>query len=201
MKNHGPLLGLLWGLALFALAATFYPGGTVASPGSAGYDWTGHTISALFQPLASNGEQNPARPWAVAAVLLYCLSMALVFAGIARQASTTFHQKTIRIAGIGAMVYAALAVTPMHNLMVTVALAFFVVAVSTILHSLHRDRRTGLFAVGLACVSLPLVNAALYYGDVFGGMLPGVQKAGTVLCAAWLLAVFYRPSLATRPGD
>ncbi|MSR31630.1 MAG: hypothetical protein EXR99_09010 [Gemmataceae bacterium] len=56
-------------LALFALAAARYPGG---------YDWTHHFVSALFQPTALNGDQNPARQPAILAVFMFCVSMGAV---------------------------------------------------------------------------------------------------------------------------
>lgn len=191
MKPHLPLIGVLCSICLFVWAATYYPGGTVDAANSEGYDWARNTISALFQPNALNGAPNPARYIAVPAVLMYCLSLGFVFAHIARKAPSKFHSKTIKIAGIGTMVYAFLAVTPMHDLMVSIALFFFVVAVSTILHGLYAERHWGLFALGLACIALPLGNAVMYYGDLLYGMLPIVQKAGTFACIGWLFALYY----------
>ena len=63
------------------------------------------------------------------------------------------------------MVYASLVVTPMHNLLVLIAVVFFVVAVAATLHSLYSQRRMRLMAMGLFCVSLPICNAVVYYGD------------------------------------
>jgi len=89
------------------------------------------------------------------------------------------------------MVYASLTVTPMHDLMVTIAFVFFVVAVSAILHSLYVERHLGLFMLGLVCVSPPLTNAVLYYGNILGGMLPIIQKAGSVAYIVWLFTLYY----------
>ena len=190
--RHWPLVGVVLAACVLAVATSRYPGGTVDSIESVGYDWARNTISALFQPKALNGSPNSARTMAVVAALLYCLSMAVVFGRIAARATTTIRRKAIQIGGIGSMVYAFLAVTPMHDLMVAIALPFFMVAVAAVLHGHFSEGRTRLFTIGLICVALPTFNAAMYYGDFFYSMLPVVQKLGTVAVATWLLASYYQ---------
>ncbi|MEM7201506.1 MAG: DUF998 domain-containing protein [Planctomycetota bacterium] len=180
MRTTVPLLGAIASVALLVVAAGRYPGG---------YDWIDQSVSSLFQPTAHNGEQNTARALAAGAVFLFCLSLAIVFATVARSAPTRFHRKTVQIAGIGSMVYAALVVTPMHDLLVGVALAFFVTAVVTLLHGLYLERRLWMLCAGLACLALVVGNAALYYGDWPGGWLPIVQKASIGSWATWLFAL------------
>lgn len=192
--KHIPLIGGIFAGCLFAFASTLYPGGAAGSPDSLGYSWAHNTFSALFQPLALNGEYNPARYWAAVAAVIYCTSLGFVFAKIARNAATAIHRSLIQIAGIGSMAYASLVVTPMHNLMVLIALVFFVVAVVTTLHSLYTQRHLRLMAIGLICVSLPIFNAAMYYREIFYGGLPVVQKLGTLACGGWLLTIYYGES-------
>jgi hypothetical protein len=194
VTKHMPLVGGIFAGCLFAFASTLYPGGTAGSPDTLGYSWAHNTFSALFQPLALNGEYNSARYWAAVAAVIYCTCLGFVFAKIARSAASAIHRNLIQIAGIGAMIYAALVVTPMHNLMVLIALVFFVVAVAATLHSLYTQRRLRLMAVGLICVSLPLFNAAMYYSEIFYGGLPVVQKLGTLACGTWLFAIYYGES-------
>ena len=133
-----PLLGASFSVALLVVAAGRYPGG---------YEWLEQSVSSLFQPTTLAGEPNEARPLASLGVLAFCASMGVVFAAIARQGPTRFHRKTVQVAGIGSMVYAALVVTPMHDVLVGVALVFFVTAVLTVAHGLYRDRRRALLAL------------------------------------------------------
>lgn len=114
-----------------------------------------------------------------------------MFRLIAKNAATRFHRKTIEIAGIGFAVYAFFIVTPMHNLMVLIALLFFVVIVLALLHNLYLQQNMRLFAIGIISVSLAFINAAIYYGGFFNGMLPIIQKAGTFACAAWFVLIYY----------
>ena len=179
-KNYLPIVGVLVALVLFALATTRYPGG---------YDWANNTISALFQPHAPNGAQNPARTIAVLAVFMFCVSMAFVFQWISSSAKSRFHKKTIEISGIGSMVYAFLLVTPMHNVLVGVGLIFFLTAILTTLHMVYLGGSSGMFYAGVVCLALPLTNAAIYYGHVFYGFLPVGQKLAMAMWVGWLFAV------------
>jgi hypothetical protein len=181
IRNTLPIIGVVSAAAVFAVAATRYPGG---------YDWLGQSISSLFQPIALNGSQNASRLPAAVGVLIFCLSMGVVFNGVAKRASTRWHRKTIQIAGVGSMVYAALVVTPMHDALVGVALLFFVTAMVAIFHWLYLERRFGMLAAGIACISLTLSNATMYYGDLLYGFVPVVQKISIFLWVLWLLGLY-----------
>ena len=52
------------------------------------------------------------------------------------------------------MVYALLTATPMHNLMVNIALAFFLVAIVAIVYMLYCKKRYVLAFAGIACILL-----------------------------------------------
>lgn len=182
-----PLGGVIAAAALFVAAALRYPGG---------YDWAGQSISSLFQPLALDGTENRARPIAVASVLVFCIAVAAVFERISRRSGSRTQRKVIQIAGIGSMVYAFLVVTPMHDVLVGIALAFFLVAMLAVFHLLWVERRFGMLAAGLACMSGTVWNAVIYYGSFGSGFLPVVQKLFTFLWVAWLLVLY----LERRPG-
>jgi hypothetical protein len=180
-----PLIGVLASLVFFVLSTALYPGG---------YDWGNHTISRLFQPSVPNGADNPARPLAVLAVFMFCVSMAFVFKSVSRRGQSRFHKKTIEIAGIGSMVYAFLVITPMHDVLVGIALLFFVTAMLATFHVLYLERHFGMLCAGIVCLAVTLSNAAMYYGDVFFGFLPIVQKISLATWVGWLLALHFAES-------
>ncbi|XQW83587.1 hypothetical protein ACOYR1_10505 [Thalassotalea piscium] len=163
-----------------------------------GYSWSGNTISSLFQPYALNGSENTSRFFAITSALFYCLSLSFVFVTIAKNSASLLHQSIIKTAGIGSMVYAFLIVTPMHNLMVNIALAFYVVAVFTLLHSLYVLKLRGLVVFGVCCIALPLFNAVLYYFDVLSALLPAIQKLGLFACVIWFLVIYYFQSSTSK---
>ena len=178
-----PLLGVLVAAVLFVLAALRYPGG---------YAWAGQSISSLFQPLALDGTANSARPIAVASVLFFCVGVAAVFERISRRGRSRAQRNVIQIAGVGSMVYAFLTVTPMHDVLVGVALGFFVVAMLALFHLLWVERSRWMLAAGLACLSGTLWNAVIHYGSLGSGFLPVVQKFSTLLWVAWLFVLYFR---------
>lgn len=191
LKNHLPAIGVGLALCLFVVAASYYPGGTTDSASTVGYSWAHNFVSSLFAPRALNGAANPARQTAIAAMLLLCVSLAVIFKRISLKVRSQVHKKTIEIGGIGSMVYGFLAVTPMHDLMVSIGLIFSLVALLAMTHALYMERRRLLFGWGSICVALSLLSAAMYYGDVLYGFLPVVQKVSLFACVAWLLAVYY----------
>jgi hypothetical protein len=89
------------------------------------------------------------------------------------------------------MVYSFLAITPMHNLMVDIALLFYLVAVSAIMHGLYIKRSMRLFTTGAICNTLLLFSAVIYYGNVMYWLLPVLQKLTYAGCSGWILAVYY----------
>ena len=130
--NPFPLIGVLVSLALFALAASLYPGG---------YDWMRDFISTLFATSTATGAANKARHVAVLAMFVFCVSVAVLFKVVSRRARSRMHRKTLEIGGVGSMVYAFLVVTPMHDLLVGIALLFFIAAMSAALHMIYLGRR------------------------------------------------------------
>ena len=190
-KSHLPLIGIVVSVCLFFVAATYYPGGTTDSATSVGYHWARNFISSLFAPNALNGAANPARVAAIPAMLMLCVSIGALFKSISNKATSGIHKKAITIGGIGSMVYAFLVVTPMHNLMVDIALPFGLVALLATLHLVYVARHPLLFFVGSVCVVLLLLSAVMYYANVLFDLLPVMQKASLLACVGWLVAVHY----------
>jgi len=179
-----PLAGILASLALFASAAAHYPGG---------YRLTGDFISTLFASLTPAGVDNAARPIAIAAMLVFCASVGLLFELVSRQASQKGLAKIIQIGGIGSMVYAFLVVTPMHDLLVGIALLFFFPAMFAALALVYRDGRPALFWAGILCLGLMIVASTMYYGHVAWQLLPLAQKSSMGACTCWLLTLQLAP--------
>ena len=185
LKYHLPAIGVLAALCLFVVAAIYYPGGTMDSASAVGYSWAHNFVSSLFASRALNGAANPARYIAVPAMLLLCVSLGIMFRRISINVrSSRRAKKTIEIGGIGEMVYGFLAVTRMRDLMVSIGLLFSLAALLAATHALYIERRWLLFAWGSICIELSLVSAAMYYGNVFYGFLPVVQKVSLVACIA-----------------
>jgi hypothetical protein len=85
------------------------------------------------------------------------------------------------------MVYASLTFTPMHDLMVTMSLAFHLCAVVALLHGLWIRRETAFFWTGCICFLVLLASAEMYYTNHLGVALVWAQRLTFILFASWLL--------------
>ena len=79
------------------MATRRYPGG---------YVWTRDYVCTLFAPVTPSGAANEAWHLAIAAMLVFCVSLAVSVERVSRRAGGTILKKTIQIGGIGSMVYA-----------------------------------------------------------------------------------------------
>jgi hypothetical protein len=189
--HHLPTFGIAAALALIAVAASRYPGGTTDSATTVGYSWAHNFISALFGDRALNGAPNPVRLVATVAMFVLCVSIAIVFQRLSTRFPSQRRRKTIQIAGIGTAVYSFLIVTRMHDLMVDIGLLFTFVAILATTQGLYIARRRFLFVWGAGCFSLTAAAATMYYGHLFYEFLPVVQKVTLISSIAWLLCAYY----------
>lgn len=194
------MVGVGIAVCLFVLAANNYPGGTLQTAGAVGYSWTHNFISSLFQPRALNGAPNPARFFAIPAMLFVNVSLGFAFWGVSKKASSRVDLKTIEISGIGAAVYGLLVASPMHDLMVSIGLAFSLVATIATTRMLFGMHRWLLFGWGVVCLALSFVTAGMYYGHALYGALPVLQKVSGGASIAWIFTVYYSVPPATNGG-
>lgn len=172
--------GVVVAITLLAISTFQYAGGI---------HWSRVTVSLLCASELPSGEPNLGRGLSITALFLLCASMSLLFEAISRTADTHRQQKTIQIAGIGSMVYALLTATPMHDLMVNIALIFFLVALFGIQSMLYQRRRFGLVVTGIACIALKIFGVSLYYTHSYIEYWGVLQKLSFTLTTAWLFAV------------
>jgi len=168
-------VGVLVGFLCFGVAAAMHPGG---------YDLNRDYLSTLLRDASA-----PSRITAVVGMFVFCVSIALVFERLARSTESTGGPKVIRVAGIGSTVYAALAVTPLHDLMVMISVVFFAIAVLALLRALYLGREVGFLAAGFACFALLVASTTIYYSQHFVVVLPWAQRILFVVCAVWLVCL------------
>jgi hypothetical protein len=194
--RHLPTLGTLVALGLLIASTCQYPGGTDWSAETVGYRWAENFVCALFQPLALNGAENPARPLAFAALGLLCACLGVVFFAISRSTTSRWHRSGIEIGGIGSAVYALFVPTVLHDVAVTMGLVFGLCAYLSMVHLLWREGRRALWGWGLFVLLVKAASAISYYGNVAYDVLPVLQKVGIAAGLGWVLAVYHRPSKA-----
>lgn len=175
-----PFIGIATAFFVFGFAGYFYDGDI---------RWSQLTVSWLCSPSLPNGEPNDVRIPAVLALAILCSSLACVFQSISNLTNVITERKFIQIAGIGSMVYTFLTVTPMHDLMVNIALLFFLTSFLFISVMLHRRNYTLLMLLGICCIALKGISVSVYYLNHFEEFWGLIQKLSFCATTAWLAAV------------
>ncbi len=87
-------------------------------------------------------------------------------------------------------------VTPIHDLIVTISLGFFLAVDIVLLHWLWRQRQLSQWIAGRANLTLLLTTAVVYSREVMMVALPTLQKLTFLSSAAWLLWLHKRGTTA-----
>ena len=204
LRRHSLPLALAAGTFLFLVAAARYPGGSQRDATAPGFAWADNYVSNLFPATAVNGAPNASRPWAILATALLSFAFGRFFVGFARKMPAPGAARVVRWCGVGSVVFAALAVTPYHDAMVTLSavlglLGMFYVTVFVFKSNLH-----ALKVLSVVCISLWYGCAYVYFTRSGLASLPILQKMALGVAITWALAVDYRvraEDFASGPGS
>ncbi len=181
--------GITISLALLLIATTYYPGGSQDDPHSIGFSWKNNYISNLFAAKAGNGAGNPARPWAVTGVFFLCSSCAVFFWQFSKKIPSKNAAGIIRYVGAVSMLFAFLAVTPYHDLMVMLSGTGALLTMFYITVFLFKSRWLFMKFFSLICLLIFYTCNYIYYTRNFLALLPVVQKTLLVLTVSWILCL------------
>jgi len=197
LRKHSILLGIIISLSLLFVATLHYPGGSQYDKNSIGYDWLNNYLSNLFSAKAVNGSDNASRPWAVSGMLFLSISFALFFIEFSKKIPPKVPARIIRYCGAGAMLFTFLAVTPYHDIMVTIAGTMALVSMFYITVFVYRSRLHLLFKI-LSTLCLVLFYCAnyVYYTRYHLEILPVLQKTILFFIITWALCLRYFTTIA-----
>jgi hypothetical protein len=192
VSKHALPVGLVVGVALVVGAALLYPGGSSRDALSRGFDLRANYVSDLFPATAVDGEPSASRLLAIPGMLVLCATFALFFLRFAGREAAASSRRLVGGAGVGAMVFAFLAVTPWHHAMITAASACSLLALFVIVVSLAKAKRHVLAAAGAACLAVSYLANYVYFARQWLEWLPMLQKVSFAMLAAWVVAVDVR---------
>jgi len=181
-----PLIGNFLFIILYVIAAAFYPGGSNTDKTSTGYNLTENYWCNLLNEKAINGELNTAKPVAVIAMIILCISLSsfwILFPVVTQLKKST--GLLIQVAGIISMLTAFLLLTNVdHDIAVNTSSSFGFIAMAATIMALRQLKWNKLFLFGLFNILLILLNNYLYHG---GHMtyLPIVQKFSFLSFLIW----------------
>ncbi len=175
LKKYSVLLGIIIAIFLLLIATMLYPGGSLFDKNSIGFDWSKNFISNLFATKAVNGSDNTARIWADGGMIFLSVSFALFFIKFSKKIPAKGAAKVIKYLGAGGMLCTFLIVTPLHNMMVTIASTLFLVSIFYITVFILKSRLHLLKVMCIICLLIFYFTLYLY-GSRSYGLLPVMQK-------------------------
>ncbi|MEO6819901.1 MAG: hypothetical protein ABI204_09260 [Ginsengibacter sp.] len=186
-----PTVGILIFIFLYLMATRYYPGGSQVDKNSIGFSWQNNYWCNLLNETAMNGRQNAAKPIAMTAMFLLCVSLSffwIIFPQ--RMEATRITRLLIQISGVISMVIAFLLFTNInHDLITDMASFFGLMATIGIFVVLYKNRWIGLFWFGLANILLVGLNNYVYFTKGLIIYLPVIQKISFATFLIWIACI------------
>lgn len=191
IKKYFIPIGITIGLLLLIISASCYPGGSQRDQHSIGYSWQYNYISNLFGSKAINGADSSSPPWAISAMLTLSVSFAFFFIEFSKKISSKREAAVIKYFGLGAMLFAFLAVTPYHDTVIGLASTLELVSMFYITVFVFKSK---LHVFKFICVIYLLASYSclyVYYTRNYLEFLPVMQKLSLVILIILVLGLQY----------
>lgn len=157
----------------------------------------------MLNEIAIDGRHNTARPIAMAAMFVLCLTLAIFWYIFPKQADLKKSIRlVIQISGTLAMTTGMFLFTDRHDIIVNIASFCGLVATVGTFIGIHKLKWTKLFWLGIFNLALVALNNILYYGDGLKLYLPVVQKITFLFFILWICMIainLYRRQIKKYP--
>lgn len=191
IRKHLILLGILLALGLMVIATLFYPGGSTHNIGTPGFDWAHNYFSNLFSPLAVNSIENGARPWAIASMLVLCLSLGAFFISFAKKIPKKVDSAIIKYSGILSMIAGFFIVSPLHDQMIIVSVSLALVSLFYISVYIFKSKLHLLKVFSILSLLVTYGCNYVYFTSSYLEILPVLQKVTLFIDLLWILSIEY----------
>ncbi|MFK7982430.1 MAG: hypothetical protein AB8G86_20780 [Saprospiraceae bacterium] len=183
-------IGITLFFGLYGYATTLYPGGSQLDAYAVGFDWINNYWCDLLGEKGTNGQPNPARPIAILAMAILCLSLVHFFWQFANTfAASKLWTKLIKICGAISMFFSLLIFTEYHDFMIILASLFGLPLVLGIIKGIYQSKLTIFKITGLIGL-LPLsANNYIYYTNRLLEWLPLLQKISFLIILGWIISL------------
>lgn len=185
INQHAVLLFMAVSVALIIVASQFYPGGSLIDKHSVGFDWSKNFISNLFEAKAINGQENPARIWAIVGMVFQSFGYGIFFIRMSKKIPSKAVSKTLKSIGVANMILIFLIATPLHDLgtlsILLTLLGLFIITVFVLRSKLH------LLKIG--CVFCLLTFYCFFFFFGFGNLIWAALLQKVYNLSAILLAI------------
>jgi hypothetical protein len=190
-KSLIPTIGTVLFVILYVIATFYYPGGSQFDQQSIGFSWGKNYWCNLLNDLAINCQPNCAKPIAMAAMFILCISHIFFWWQFPKHTSMgKIYQFTIQVCGTFAMSIGILLLSKIdHDLVTNVASLFGLIATMGTLISLYINKWIALFYLGILVMLLVVANNVLYYDRELLSFLPVVQKITFATFLIWVCTI------------
>lgn len=188
-----PLCGTVSFIFLYYIAAFLYPGGSQADQLSKGFSWLNNYWCDLLHDTAQNGMNNSAKPFAIIAMIILCISLSVFWYIVPYNLSSNKStQLVIQCSGIASMITAVFLFTSYHDVVINISSALALVAMIITIQVLFRKKMFILFGLGILCLLFCAVNNYVYYTTHLIVYLPVVQKISFIVFLSWFSLLAWR---------
>jgi hypothetical protein len=188
--SYLPTIGILIFVGLYFYATKFYPGGSQANINSIGFEWQNNHWCNLLAEKSMNGLENPARPIAIAGMVILCASMILFFFQFANYFEKNKNWRiTVKISGTIAMFSAIFIFTTLHDVLTTVLSLCGIVVIIGMIKALYNNNLTVFTVIGVLSIAIIGINNFFYYNEYLIEYSPLIQKAGFILILSWTIGL------------
>ncbi|MEB8345438.1 hypothetical protein OO010_05235 [Flavobacteriaceae bacterium KMM 6898] len=181
-----PLLGMLLFIFFYFKAANMYPGGSQYFPTEEGYSFLNNYLCDLLDSTTLNGTPNPSKNFARFALFLLCSCLTVLWYHLPELFKRKgIHLSIIRLAGISAMIITLFLSSTAHDVVIYVAGLIGLLAMVITIVALFRDGYQELFALGIFCLVIFLLNIYIYESGLLITVLPVIQKITFISFIGW----------------
>jgi len=186
-----PILGICLYFILFIYSASKYPGGSRMNPDYLGFDWIHNYWCDLMAKKSYNGLKNLARPSAVAAWIIVCLSILFVFWKAVNQFYPTGKWRTIfKTTSILTVIIGILSATDHHDLAVAVCFPFGAITAIGLTKGLLKSDMTIYKNTVWLCLIFLSISFFLYFTNTGLQYLGVLQKIAIAMTMCWLIGFY-----------
>lgn len=198
-----PILGTIIFFVLYFIATLYYPGGSQVDNNSIGFSWINNYWCNLLNENAMNGQHNFAKPIAMIAMFIICLSLSIFWIVFPHQIKTgEITKRLIQISGTLSMFVVFFLFTNInHDFITDVASFLGLIATIGTFIALYKTRWFGLFAFGLLNILLVGLNNYVYFTNGLIIYLPVIQKISFITFLIWICCIDINVYWSVKTND
>lgn len=186
-----PSIGLVLFLLCYFYATTLYPGGiSFQGPHPTAFSWTQNYWCDLLDTITYNNQHNPARPYAILAMLIVGASISGFWYLSTRLYQSKQFNSLIRIFGILGITSILLIIfDSYHNLGLILAGSFSSIAFTLSLFKLRQEKHHQLFWFGIIVIITTTISYTFFFSRYNLEVVPITQKINFLLIFMWVASL------------